>query len=119
MTTTTLTFTQGNGDASGWSSVGYTLPQVISNRLEAVALDGTVYAGTYAAGLDMSSYGYVELTASQDNGTWAIYLRMDGGLSGYAWSWSTTTGMELFRVDSGVGTAIDTASRSVRANNAR
>lgn len=113
MTTATLTFTQADGNASGWSSIGYPLPQVVSNQLRHAynAPAGGASAGTYAIGFDIQANGSLEYTYSANDG--GLYmLLVNASLNGYGIRYGTAGGLRLVRMDGGTDADISTPSGS-------
>ena len=106
MASISFDFTQADGDATGWSSVGVTLPQVVGNKLSTPAT-GTTYAGTYASGLTLTTYAEITVDFDLDGGGANVYL-VNGSLNGYGIGWGTATGTRLVRLDAGAPTNVDT-----------
>lgn len=107
MASITFTFTQSNGNATGWGNVGVTLPQVVSNKLSTPST-GTTYGGSYASGLTLTTYAEITVDFDIASGGEANVWLIDGSFNGYGGGWGSASGVRIQRLDAGAPTNIDT-----------
>lgn len=107
MASITFTFTQADGNATGWGNVGVTLPQVVSNKLSTPST-GTTYGGSIASGLTLTTYAEITVDFDMASGGAVNVWLVDGSFNGYGIGWGSAIGVRLQRLDAGAPTNVDT-----------